>query len=117
MYRRCLLGLGLMAAGVVHAAPDAVELARIERLIRYIEQQKDVQFVRNGTAHSPEDAAKFLRDKFKKMGELVTSAQSFIDQIASRSSTTGEPYLIRFPDAHIVPAAQFLTDELRRMDR
>jgi hypothetical protein len=51
------------------------------------------------------------------MGEHVTTARQFIDEIASRSSTSGQPYLIRFADGRSVSAAQFLGDELQRMDR
>lgn len=114
--RVVLLGVLLAAAGV-RAAPSAAEQARIERLIAYVEAQATIRFVRNGSAYSSKDAAKFLRRKYEKMGEHVTTAQQFIDQIASKSSTTGEAYLIRFSDGRQVPAARFLGDELKRMDQ
>jgi len=117
MQRRLVLLGSLAVATAVHAAPSEAERARIERLIAFVAAQKDIQFVRNGTAYGAADAAKFLRGKFEKMGEHVGTAQQFIDQIASRSSTSGQPYLIRFTDGRTVPAAQFLGDELRRMDR
>ncbi|MET0335117.1 MAG: DUF5329 family protein [Rhizobacter sp.] len=113
--RVVLIGLLLAAAGV-HAAPNAAELARIQRLIAYVEAQTTIRFVRNGSAYSSTDAAKFLRRKFEKMGEHVSTAQQFIDQIGSKSSTSGEAYLIRFPDGKQIPAARFLGDELKRMD-
>lgn len=117
MRRRLVLLSALVAATAVRAAPSEAERARIERLIAFVAAQKDIRFVRNGTAYGAADAAKFLRGKFDKMGEHVGTAQQFIDQIASRSSTSGQPYLIRFADGRTVPAAQFLGDELRRMDR
>ncbi|HEY0819162.1 MAG TPA: DUF5329 family protein [Rhizobacter sp.] len=118
MQRRSLLLLGaLIAATGAHAAPNAAEQARIQRLIAYVEAQTTIRFVRNGSAYSSKDAAKFLRRKFEKMGEHVTTAQQFIEQIASKSSTSGEAYLIRFPDGRQVPASRFLGDELQRMDR
>ncbi|HEX3140234.1 MAG TPA: DUF5329 family protein [Rhizobacter sp.] len=117
MRRRALLGLAVLAATVVNAAPPPAEQARIERLIQYVESQKDIRFVRNGGVYSSKDAAKFLRGKFNKMGEHVGTAQQFIEQIASRSSTSGEPYLIRHADGREVSAAKFLGDELARMDR
>jgi hypothetical protein len=120
--RHLLTALLLASAACVHAAPSAAEQAaaeqaRIERLIAYVESQTTIRFVRNGSAYSSADAAKFLRGKYKKMGEHVNTAQQFIEQIASKSSTTGEAYLIRYPDGHQVPAARFLGDELQRMDR
>jgi hypothetical protein len=114
--RLVMLAFALWAARAI-AAPSAAEQARIERLIAYVESQTQVRFVRNGSAYSAKDAAKFLRGKYNKMGEHVTTAQQFIDQIASRSSTTGEVYQIRLSDGRHVPAARFLGDELQRMDR
>lgn len=117
--RRRIVLVGLLAAAfaAAQAAPSEAERARIERLIAYVGTGKDLKFVRNGSAYSPADAAKFLRGKFDKMGEHVSTAQQFIDEIASRSSTSGQAYLIRFADGRSLPAAQFLGDELRRMDR
>ena len=106
-----------LAAGRSVAALSAIEAARIERLIQYIDAQRHLKFVRNGTAYSGTEAARFLRAKFEKMGEHVTTAAQFIDQIASHSSTSSQAYLIRFADGRTVPAAQFLGEELRRMDR
>jgi hypothetical protein len=108
-----LWGVALAA----QAAPPPAEQARIERLIQFVETQKDIHFVRNGSAYSSKDAAKFLRRKFEKMGEHVGTAQQFIEQIASKSSTSGEAYRIRYADGREVPAAKFLGDELKRMDR
>lgn len=116
MRRRALLGVLLAAVCAANAVPSAAEQARIQRLIAYVEAQSTIRFVRNGSAYSSKDAATFLRRKFEKMGEHVTTAQQFIEQIASKSSTTGEVYQIRFPDGRQIPAARFLGDELKRMD-
>ena len=73
--------------------------------------------IRNGNAYSANEAAQFLRAKYAKMGEHVTTAAQFIEQIAARSSTTGQPYLMRFPDGRTLPSAQVLAEELARIDR
>ncbi|MEQ1806641.1 MAG: DUF5329 family protein [Burkholderiaceae bacterium] len=117
MQRRLALALLLGGvAGFARADVSAAEQARIDRLIEFVQSRKDVKFVRNGSDYSCEDAARFMRRKLKSMGEHVTSAQQFIDQIASKSSTTGQPYLIRFADGKTIPSAQFLGEELKRMD-
>ncbi len=116
--RRWLVAALLLgAARVSRAAADELEQARIDRLIDYVEAQKRMVFVRNGKDHSCQDAALFLRAKYAKMGGLVTTAAQFIDQIASRSSTTGEVYKVRLADGRLLPAAKVLRDELARMDR
>ena len=103
-------------AGYARAGVSAAEQARIDRLIEYVWARKDVRFIRNGSDYSCEDAAKFMRGKMNAMGEHVSSAEQFIDQIASKSSTSGQPYMIRFPDGKTTPVAQFLGEELKRMD-
>ena len=117
MHRRALVGAALaLVAWRAQASPSAVEAARIEHLIQYVGSQSQVKFVRNGTAYSGKEAARFLRAKFDKMGEHVSTAQQFIEQIATGSSTSGQAYLIRFGDGRTVTAAQFLSAELKRMD-
>ena len=118
MRRRLLLFLGplcAVAAWAGDAMPPA-EKRRVERLIQYVETRTDVAFVRNGTAYTSRDAADFLRKKMDYMGDRVSTAQQFVDQIASRSSTSGEPYMIRHPDGRMEHSAKFLGDELKRMD-
>ena len=110
-----LAAAGLAASAATAALPPA-ERARIDRLIRYVQTRKDVRFIRNSRDYSSEEAADFLRKKLDKMGEHVNSAREFIDQIASKSSTSGEAYAIRYANGRTEPAAKFLGDELRRMD-
>ncbi len=116
MRRRAWLLVAVLMAATVWAAPPPAEQARIERLIEFVETQNGIRFVRNGSSYSAQDAAKFLRGKYKKMGEHVGTAQQFIEQIASKSSTSGEVYRIRLADGREIPAARFLGDELTRMD-
>lgn len=98
------------------AAPPPHEQSRIERLIHYVESQKDMKFIRNGSEYSCADAAKFLRGKFESMGAEITTAREFIERIASKSSMSGQPYHVKLSDGRLIPAAQFLFDELKRMD-
>ena len=109
--RVLLLGL-LVATTVAGATVTAAEQARIDALIDGIERERSLSFIRNGRSYGAADAARFLREKHKAMGDKVRTAEDFIDQIASRSSTTGKPYLIRFADGHEQPAAAFLRARL-----
>jgi len=119
MRRRFVAGslvLLSMAQAVVAAAP-AQEQSRIEKLIRYVESQKTLKFVRNGTEYTAEDAGKFLRGKLEAMGGEVTTARQFIKRIASRSSMSGQPYQVRLADGQTMLAENFLEDELQRIER
>ena len=108
--------LMLASAGSSAAAPPPHEQARIDKLIRHVETQKGMTFIRNGTEYSCADAARFLRGKMESMGAEVTTAREFIDRIATKSSMSGKPYQVRFSDGRLVPAAQFLGDELKRLE-
>ena len=103
-------------AGPAHAAPGAAEQLRIDAVINAVGTRAELKFVRNGSDYPAADAARFLREKLKARGGAVRTAEAFIEQIASRSSTTGEPYLIRWPDGRVQPAAEFLRAELQRND-
>lgn len=121
MFRRSLLvlfGASLgAAAGLAFAAPSARERALIDRLIGFVEQQRGAAFIRNGTEHSCADAAKFLRGKMDSMGDDVHTAREFVDRIASKSSTTGEAYRVKFDDGRTITASKYLLDELARLER
>ncbi len=51
-------------------------------------------FIRNGERFSGKEAREHLRSKRKRNAHLIHSAEDFIKKIASRSETSGEPYLI-----------------------
>jgi hypothetical protein len=97
------------------AEPSPAELRKIEALIAHIERLEEARFVRNGTAYDARTAGYFLRRKWESRRSRVTSAEDFIAQVASGSSTTGAPYLIRFPDGREVPCGDYLRAELRRL--
>lgn len=115
--RRFLVSMtSLLAFGAVAAAPPPNEQTRIDKLIRFVENQKDMKFIRNGTEYTCADAAKFLRGKLDSMGKEVTTAREFIERIASKSSMSGQPYQVKFADGRMMPASQFLHEELKRLD-
>jgi len=105
------------AALPILATPPVQEQSRIEKLIRYVESQKAMKFIRNGTEYTAEDAGKFLRGKLEAMGGEVTTARQFIKRIASRSSMSGQPYHVRLADGQTLLAESFLEDELQRIER
>ncbi|MEP7294793.1 MAG: DUF5329 family protein [Burkholderiales bacterium] len=119
MFRRSFLAVAVaisMLAVAAHAAPPPHEQGRIERLIRFVETQKNMKFIRNGSEYSCADAGKFLRGKLESMGAEVTTAREFIERIATKSSMSGQPYHVKFADGKLIPAAQFLAEELKRIE-
>ena len=117
MLRRCfVMGAMTVLSLDTRAAPPPHEQSRIERLIHFVETQKDMKFIRNGTEYTCAEAAKFLRGKLETMGSEVTTAREFIERIATKSSMSGKPYHVKFADGKTMLAAQFLSEELRRLE-
>jgi hypothetical protein len=81
------------AAGLVSAAAVAQGKDTIDYLIQRVERS-GCSFVRNGTAHPSAEAASHLRRKLAAVRREL-SPEEFIDHVASKSSSSGEPYLIR----------------------
>ena len=118
MFRRDFLvsAVTVLAVGAVGAAPPPHEQSRIDTLIRFVETQKDMKFIRNGTEYSCAEAGRFLRGKLDSMGREVSTAREFIERIASKSSMSGQPYHVKFADGRTMLASQFLGDELKRLE-
>jgi hypothetical protein len=108
------LTLAAPAAAVAQELPPG-ERQAIDQLIAQIEGLTEAQFVRNGRAYDAKTAAHFLRRKWDTRRDRVNSAEDFIAEVASGSSTTGRPYLIRFPDGREVRCGDYLRAELRRL--
>ena len=118
MFRRSFLVsvTALAAVRAVAAAPAPHEQWRIDKLILFVEAQKGMKFVRNGTEYECNEAAKFLRGKLESMGDDIKTAREFIERIASKSSMSGKPYEVRFANGKTMLASQFLGDELKRLE-
>jgi hypothetical protein len=70
----------------------------------------------DSTPNSAKNAAKFLRGKWDANQKQIHTAKDFIELAATKSSTTGKPYLIRFQDGRQKPCAEILLAELKRIE-
>ncbi|MCG9879733.1 MAG: DUF5329 domain-containing protein [Bacteroidia bacterium] len=94
---------------------ELTEAQKIDKLIAYVEVT-EAKFVRNGTEYSGVDAAKHLRMKREKAGKKITTARQFIDYLASKSSMSGEPYLMKFKNGSTLPVRDILYHQLKKME-
>jgi hypothetical protein len=106
------------ATFVVSGAGDArlSQRAKIERLIQSIEKLEDATFIRNDVEYDADEAAEHLRMKWRAQADEISSAQVFIDRIASRSSVSDEAYRIRMSDGSVVEAGDFLRKRLEEIE-
>jgi hypothetical protein len=101
---------------LVAQQPAYTEQQKTDHLIVFIRNLKGATFIRNGSEHTPSEAADHLQYKREKAGSRLKTARDFIDKIASQSSMTGTPYMIRFANGKEFPSAMVLTNELNKLE-
>jgi len=94
-------------------AQDNIEKKKIEYLISSLENLKGAKFIRNGSEYNRQEAAKHLRMKIQLAGDRVQTADDFIRLCASKSYTSGKPYLIRLSDGKTIKAEKYFRDKLK----
>jgi Family of unknown function (DUF5329) len=100
----------------LHAAGlPAAEKAKIESLLSHVANLTDAKFIRNGKDYDAKSAAKFLRGKWEANEKNINSANDFIAVAATKSSTSGKPYLIQLKGRPATPCADYLTTELKKL--
>ena len=100
--------------------PALSEPQKIEALLAHIAGAAGVVFIRNGSEHSPQDAAEHLRGKWESAGgpaNAKATVQDFIDQVGSRSSISGEEYRVRLPDGREMSSGDWLRQQLREIEQ
>ena len=106
--------------GLTTAEPapgDKQESAKIEALLKNLENLKDASFIRNDTALQPKEAAALMRKKLQSMPKEIKTANDFIEKIMTASSSGAKkPYLLRFKDGKETKCADYLKAELRKLD-
>jgi Family of unknown function (DUF5329) len=90
------------------------EKDKILRLIQVVEQS-DITFIRNGDEHDAQEAAAHLRRKYDYAGSDIQTVDQFIENIASRSSSSNQPYQVKLKDGAIVNAEDWFRDRLKEI--
>jgi len=84
----------------------------IEHLITAV-GESGCTFIRNGSRHDAEGAASHMRLKYQRGKRYATTAELFIERLASKSSLSGKPYQIECPGSDAVPSGEWLTARLQ----
>jgi hypothetical protein len=101
----------LLLTASIALALDPQAKAEVDELISFV-QKSDVRFIRNGQEYSAAEGADHLRKKLAKAGDRVKTTDDFITGVASESSFTGKPYLVKFADGHTQPTGDWLRAHL-----
>jgi len=113
------LALAALAAGFLPlaavATPDAKAQAEIDHLLAFV-ASSPCRFVRGGVEAGGPEARDHLARKLEVARPFLSTADQFVDRVASASSLTGEPYRVRCEDRETTSRA-WLADELARARR
>ena len=113
-----LLATSMMGPLNLRAAEKPLtEKEKIQVLIMALENLKDATFIRNDSDYDAKAAARFLRGKWQAQEKEIKTAMDFIDKVASVSSTSGKPYVIRFKGAREVTCGEYLKEELKKLEK
>ena len=114
---RCLLLFAVLVSARAHAeARTTTTRSEISALLRALGASQ-CDFFRNGTWYDSakaEDHLKRKLDYFERKG-LLSTADTFIDDAASRSSMSGKPYQVRCPGQPVQTSAEWLTRKLEAL--
>lgn len=113
--RWAALCLWMGAAAWAGPMPAPVK-AEIDGLVAEL-RSSHCRFQRNGTWHTLDEAQKVLAYKLQKLEEkaTLTRTEEFIDQAATRSSTTGQAYQVQCGQGPVEPAGAWLHAALKRV--
>jgi len=92
---------------------DDMPEAEIHSLIHAV-SESGCEFNRNGEMHSAAEAAAHLELKYRRGRRYAGSAEEFIERLASKSSWSGEAYLM-ICDGEAQPAGDWLTATLEAL--
>jgi hypothetical protein len=95
------------------AMPSPDEGAAITHLIAFVKDSR-LEFIRNGVTYDSVKAAEHIAMKYAQAKDMLSTADQFIDHIASKSSFSGQPYLIVFADGTQSKAGDWLHAELAK---
>jgi hypothetical protein len=111
-----LLAFFCPTAGLRAEGLPAAEKTKIEALLAHVGGLDDAKFIRNGKDYDATSAVKFLRGKWQANEKKIHSAARFISVAATRSSTTGKPYLIRLKGDAPIPCGEYLAARLKMLE-
>ncbi len=106
---------GIAIGGPLYLQQTFSEEQKITQLINYVEKL-DAKFIRNGAEFTPYEAAEHLRLKRAKAGIRIKTAKEFIDNVASKSNVSGDPYLIKYPNGTKLMTRDVLYNELKKIE-
>ena len=92
--------------------PEAQQ-AEVEHLMAFV-AKSDCQFVRNGKVSGNSKAVNHIKRKYRHFSDEIEDTESFIELSASKSTISGQPYIVACPDQPDQNSGDWLMAELVR---
>jgi hypothetical protein len=106
----------LVAALLIFLLPPVAQADEVPAEIDYLLAaigNSDCTFIRNGSRYAAEDAEAHLRMKYRRGKRYASTAEKFIEQLASKSSISRKPYFIKCGSAAKVESGVWLEQRLQ----
>ena len=91
----------------IEIVPRRSEADKIEQLLQRI-AESDAIFIRDGERYNGKEAEQHLRQKLEQAGDEISTLEQFIEKIASRSTLTGNEYMVETRGGELMPAREWL---------
>lgn len=99
--------------GAIPATRPAMTVAQqVEYLIDTIAKLDGATFIRNDGEYTAANAAALMRFRWERDKGKLKTAEQFVEELATKSSTTGKPYVIRFKDGNEIKSGEYLLKKL-----
>lgn len=93
------------------------ESEKIKFLLNELEKANGkIKFIRNGEEFSSKEAKSHMQRKLDYAGDKIKTVNEFIDQIATKSSMTGNKYYVVLEDGTKIESAIWLRNLLKKLD-
>jgi hypothetical protein len=102
----------LFLFGIVHCTADDGLQKTVDHLISTVETSK-CTFIRNGSDHTPKEAAEHMRKKYNYYKKEIRTPEDFIAKCATKSELSGKPYMVKFPDGKTQKCEEWLRSLLK----
>ncbi len=106
-------GIFKISTNSVKSKPEKIsnETEKIEKLIQTV-RESGITFIRNGAEYTSIEAADHITMKWENAKSEIKTVDQFIQNIASKSSSTGNVYQIKLKDGTIINAEDWLKKQL-----
>lgn len=93
------------------------ETDKIKFLLNELDKpESNLKFIRNGEEFSGKEAREHMQKKLDYAGNKIKTVNDFIDQIATKSSLTGNLYYVKLPNGTKIESAKWLRETLKKLN-